>query len=61
MPRLTKSELARHRVWLSDWRTPVDMAMGVGGRGRAGGPPPVYEKTAALIKRLAAESTTATP
>src|SRR5262245_59564355 len=34
-------------------RTPVDMAMGVGGRGRAGGPPPVYEKTAALIKKLA--------
>jgi ankyrin repeat protein len=37
-------------------RTPVDMAMGVGGRGRAGGPPPVYERTAALIKKLAAES-----
>ena len=33
-------------------RTPVDMAMGVGGRGRAGGPPPVYERTAALIKKL---------
>ena len=26
MPRLTKSELARHRAWLSDWRTPADMA-----------------------------------
>jgi ankyrin repeat protein len=37
-------------------RTPIDMAMGVGGRGRAGGPPPVYERTAALLKRLAAES-----
>jgi ankyrin repeat protein len=37
-------------------RTPVDMAMGVGGRGRAGGPPPVYERTAALIKKLATES-----
>jgi ankyrin repeat protein len=37
-------------------RTPVDMAMGVGGRGRAGGPPPVYERTAALLKRLAAET-----
>ena len=36
-------------------RTPVDMAMGVGGRGRAGGPPPVYERTAALLKRLASE------
>jgi ankyrin repeat protein len=40
-------------------RTPVDMAMGVGGRGRAGGPPPVYEKTAALIKKLAGESNSA--
>ena len=37
-------------------RTPVDMAMGVGGRGRAGGPPPVYERTAALIKRLMSET-----
>jgi len=36
-------------------RTPIDMAMGVGGRGRAGGPPPVYERTAALLKRLASE------
>jgi ankyrin repeat protein len=36
-------------------RLPVDVAMGVGGRGRAGGPPPVYEKTAALLRRLAAE------
>jgi hypothetical protein len=26
MPRLTKSELAEHRAWLSDWRTPDDMA-----------------------------------
>lgn len=25
-PRLTKSELARHRAWLSDWHTPADMA-----------------------------------
>ncbi len=37
-------------------RTPVDMAMGVGGRGRAGGPPPIYERTAALLKRLASEA-----
>jgi uncharacterized protein len=36
-------------------RTPVDMAMGVGGRGRAGGPPPVYARTAALLKQLAAK------
>jgi ankyrin repeat protein len=33
-------------------RTPVDMALGVGGRGRAGGPPPVYEHTAALLRQL---------
>ena len=26
MPKLSKSELARHRAWLSDWRTPADMA-----------------------------------
>jgi hypothetical protein len=26
MPRLSKSELAAHRAWLSDWRTPADMA-----------------------------------
>jgi len=42
-------------------RTPVDMAMGVGGRGRAGGPPPVYERTAALIKKLAAEQQQSIP
>ena len=42
-------------------RTPVDMAMGVGGRGRAGGPPPVYERTAALLKRLASERPNAQP
>jgi uncharacterized protein len=38
-------------------RTPVDMAMGGGGRGRAGGPPVVREGTAALIRRLMAERT----
>ena len=42
-------------------RLPVDVAMGVGGRGRAGGPPPVYEKTAALLRRLAAEAGLSTP
>jgi hypothetical protein len=26
MPRLTKSEVAHHRAWLSDWRSPADMA-----------------------------------
>ncbi len=41
-------------------RTPLDVAMGVpgGGRGRGGAPPeppPVYEKTAALLKELASK------
>jgi hypothetical protein len=36
-------------------RTPADVALGVGGRGRAGGPPPVFKSTADLLKRLAAE------
>ena len=35
-------------------RTPLDAALGVGGRGRAGGPAPVHENTAALIRRLMA-------
>jgi len=26
MPKLAKTELARHRAWLSEWRTPADMA-----------------------------------
>ena len=26
MPKLTKTELASHRTWLSGWRTPADMA-----------------------------------
>jgi len=37
-------------------RTPADMAMGVGNRGRAGGPPPIHERTASLIKQLMAEA-----
>ena len=37
-------------------RTPVDVALGVGGRGRAGGPPPVHTGTAELIKKLIAKS-----
>jgi ankyrin repeat protein len=36
--------------------TPADAAMGLGGRGRAGGPAPVHQDTAALIKRLLGES-----
>jgi len=35
-------------------RTPVDVALGVGGRGRAGGPPPVHTGTAELIRKLIA-------
>jgi len=35
-------------------RTPVDMAMGVGLRGRAGGPPIVRQGTATLIRQLMA-------
>jgi uncharacterized protein len=35
-------------------RTPVDVALGVGGRGRAGGPPTIHDKTAALIRQLMA-------
>ena len=33
-------------------RTPVDVANGVGGRGRAGGPPVLHKDTAALIQQL---------
>jgi ankyrin repeat protein len=36
-------------------RTPTDSAMGVGGRGRAGGPPVVHKDTADLLKRLIAD------
>jgi ankyrin repeat protein len=35
-------------------RTPLDAALGVGGRGRAGGPPIVREGTAALLRQLMA-------
>jgi uncharacterized protein len=38
-------------------RTPGDAALGVGSRGRAGGPPIVHKDTEALIKRLLAERT----
>lgn len=30
MPRLTKTDLTRHRAWLSEWRAPADMAAYVG-------------------------------
>jgi ankyrin repeat protein len=32
--------------------TPVDLALGIGARGRAGGPPPVRQGTAALLRQL---------
>jgi ankyrin repeat protein len=32
--------------------TPVDLALGIGARGRAGGPPPVRQGTAALLREL---------
>ena len=35
-------------------RTPADVARGVGGRGRAGGPPVVHKDTAELIQQLLA-------
>jgi ankyrin repeat protein len=35
--------------------TPVDLALGIGARGRAGGPPPVRQQTAALLRQLIAE------
>ena len=34
--------------------TPADLALGIGARGRAGGPPPVRQETAALLKQLIA-------
>jgi ankyrin repeat protein len=37
-------------------RTPVDLALGIGARGRAGGPPPVRQGTAALLRQLISES-----
>ena len=35
--------------------TPVDLALGIGARGRAGGPPPVRQQTAALLRQLIAD------
>ncbi len=35
--------------------TPVDLALGIGARGRAGGPPPVRQQTAALLRELIAK------
>jgi ankyrin repeat protein len=36
--------------------TPVDLALGIGARGRAGGPAPVRQSTAALLRQLMNES-----
>ena len=35
--------------------TPTDLALGIGARGRAGGPAPVRQQTAALIQDLIAK------
>jgi len=35
--------------------TPTDLALGIGARGRAGGPPPVRQQTAALLRELIAQ------
>jgi ankyrin repeat protein len=52
------AELARAGAALEpkdkNGRTPVDVALGVGGRGRAGGPPPIHTSTAELLKKLIA-------
>ncbi len=37
-------------------RTPLDVALGVGVRGRAGGPPPVRDSTVALLRQLGAST-----
>lgn len=42
-------------------RTPVDAALGVGGRGRAGGPPIVRQGTAALLRQLMAQQAASQP
>lgn len=44
MPRLTKSELARHRAWLSDWHTPADMAAYVSATNDAMGSPDFFRQ-----------------
>lgn len=41
--------------------TPVDLALGIGVRGRAGGPPPVRKETAALLRELIAKRDGAAP
>lgn len=42
-------------------KTPLDFALGGGGRGRAGGPPVVREGTAALLRQLMAGGSSAQP
>ena len=43
---LAKAGANARRQRTSRDRTPVDVALGVGGRGRAGGPPPIHTATA---------------
>jgi len=58
-------ELARRGARLDakdkQGRTPVDVALGVGNRGRAGGPPAVFPQTAALLKELMAAPAAVVP
>ena len=53
------SLLAQHGARLDvkdrQGHTPADAALGLGGRGRAGGPAPVHKDTAALVARLLEE------
>ena len=41
--------------------TPVDLALGIGARGRAGGPAPVRQGTATLLRQLISESSSSVP
>jgi hypothetical protein len=52
MPRLTKSELARHRAWLSDWHTPADMAAYVSVINNAMGPADFFGQGGGATERV---------
>lgn len=44
MPQLTKAELTQHRTWLSEWRTPADMAAYVAAVNDAMGSPAFFRQ-----------------
>ena len=54
--KLLAAHGARLDVKDKNGRTPVDFAMGVGLRGRAGGPVQIREHTAALLRELGAKN-----